>query len=208
MRLTERFQDVLWIDANEYQLDLSFDNILRIHELKDDLEIDDKTRIELMFQMLVGSDLDLTLEQKVETIEYIFSEFVTKEKVQEKADTEDSSEETEQNKPKSYDLNKDADYIFASFFMDYGIDLIEKQGALHWRKFIALLNGLSEKTPFMQVIKIRTMEVPKANKHNQEERKRIKKLKRIYALERDEEDGNQVFDDMVNAFGGRPEGGE
>lgn len=206
MKLTDRFEDMLTINDIECALDLSFDNILRIYELKDDDEVNDFEKIEFMFEMLVinHEDIDLTLDQKVQTVEFIFSEFITQESVQEKAD------ESEQEEPqqKTYDLNKDADYIYASFFMDYGLDLIEQQGKLHWRKFVALLNGLSEKTPFMQVIQIRTMEIPKANKHNEKERQRIKKLKRIYALDKEERNADDVFNDMITAFGGRPKGGD
>ena len=206
MKLTDRFEDTLTINNIECRLDLSFDNILRIYELKDDVELSDFSKIEFMFEMLVinHEDIDLTLDQKVQTVEFIFSEFITQESVQEKAD------ESEQEEPqqKTYDLNKDADYIYASFFMDYGLDLIEQQGKLHWRKFVALLNGLSEKTPFMQVVRIRTMEVPKANKHNEKERQRIKKLKRLYALDKEEQNADDVFNDMITAFGGRPKGGD
>lgn len=202
MRLTERFEDLLTLNDKPFKLNLSFDNVLRIYELRDDPEISNENKIDFMFQMLIGEDIEITLSQKIETVEYIFSEFISQENVQEQTGEDDEQNDPE---PKKYDLNKDADYIYASFFMDYGLDLIEQQGKLHWRKFVALLNGLSEKTPFMQVIHIRTMEVPESNKHNQKERNRIKRLKRMYALDREEQNADDVFNDMVTAFGGVPD---
>ena len=38
---------------------------------------------------------------------------------------------------------------------DYKIDLIEQQGSLRWEKFNAMLNYLSDDTPFKQIIAIR-----------------------------------------------------
>ena len=37
----------------------------------------------------------------------------------------------------------------------YGIDLIEQQGKLHWDKFKALLDGLGSETRFRRIVSIR-----------------------------------------------------
>ncbi|MFE3747190.1 Gp15 family bacteriophage protein, partial [Bacillus subtilis] len=92
-----------------------------------------------------------------------------------------------------------AEYIYASFLFDYNLDLFEQQGKLHWRKFQALLKGLSEDAKFSKVIEIRTMKLPKEG----EERKRIQELKRIYALNKkpvDEEAAIKELDAKASAF--------
>ncbi len=76
----------------------------------------------------------------------------------------------------------DAERIYASFLYDYGINLFEQQGKLQWDEFLALFNNLSEKTPMRTAIHYRTCEIPKKDKHNSEERKRIKKMKARYEL--------------------------
>lgn len=58
------------------------------------------------------------------------------------------------------DFEEDGDYIYASFMQEYGIDLIDVQGKLPWRKFLYLFNGLSADTKIKQVMRIREMEVP------------------------------------------------
>lgn len=201
MRLTDRFDDSITIDGKDYALDLSFDNVLRIYELKDDDEIDNYTKIEYMFEMLVigGESLDLSIEQKSMIIERIFDMFINvKSKYESYSET---SEQQEVREKKIWDINKDAELIYASFLFDYQIDLFEQQGKLHWRKFVALLNGLSENSPFMQVVKIRTMEVPKANKYNAKERETIRKLKRIYALEQEPSGIDSAFDAVARRLG-------
>lgn len=201
MRLTDRFDDSITIDGKDHALDLSFDNILRVYELKDDNEIDDYTKIEYMFEMLVceSESLDLDIEQKSMIVEKIFDTFILIE-----SKYNDNSETLGEHKStttKAWDINKDAELIYASFLFDYNMDLFEQQGKLHWKKFIALLNGLSEDSPFMQVVRIRTMEVPKPNKYNAKERETIRKLKRLYALEHEPSGIDSAFDAVARRLG-------
>ncbi|WP_019779148.1 Gp15 family bacteriophage protein, partial [Streptococcus sobrinus] len=58
----------------------------------------------------------------------------------------------------------------------------EQQGKMTWNKFMALFNNLSNKSPMGIAIHYRTCEVPKKDKYNAEERKRIKKMKEKYEL--------------------------
>lgn len=50
----------------------------------------------------------------------------------------------------SLDFKLDADYIFAAFMEQYGIDLMETD--MHWHKFLALLNGLNEGTTLAKIM--------------------------------------------------------
>ncbi|WP_381151628.1 Gp15 family bacteriophage protein, partial [Streptomyces cyaneofuscatus] len=108
-------------------------------------------------------------------------------------------EQSTSKKDEVFDFEQDAEYIYASFLFDYNLDLFEQQGKLHWRKFQALLKGLSEDAKFSKVIEIRTMKLPKEG----EERKRIQELKRIYALNKkpvDEEAAIKELDAKASAF--------
>jgi len=51
------------------------------------------------------------------------------------------------------DFEQDADLIFAAFLQQYQIDLTEAD--LHWWKFLALLNGLSDSTTLSKVMSYR-----------------------------------------------------
>ena len=66
--------------------------------------------------------------------------------------------------------------------MDYGIDLIDMQGKLPWKKFISLFQGLSERTKIREVMRIRNMEVPKFTGKNSKQIQEIQELKSYYAL--------------------------
>src|SRR5690606_36784562 len=108
---------------------------------------------------------DLSPQEKLSVVITIFDGFIT-----------EGGEQGSEKPP--YDLEKDAEYIYASFMYDYGIDLFEQQAKLHWRKFKALLVGLSDDSMFKRVVAIRTMEVPPPTKYNHKVRRQIIELKR------------------------------
>lgn len=198
MRLTDRFEgDYITIDGFNYELDFSFDNILRIYELKEDNTINDRDKIEIMFDMLIiDCDINLNIKQKSDIIEYILNKLLSKDNIEENNINEDNQEKPK----KEYDFIIDAELIYASFLFDYNIDLIDMQDKLHWNKFIALFNSLSDKTPFIKIVQIRVMEIPAPNKYNQKERQKIIRLKQQYSLEKN--NINRSLDKAANFLRG------
>lgn len=91
----------------------------------------------------------------------------------------------EDEEKKWYEFEQDSGYIYSSFLMDYGMDLMveRSKGTLHWDKFNHLLAGLSENTKFKNVIKIRMMEYPE--KATPDEIEEIRKAKLAVALKED-----------------------
>lgn len=176
--------DKLIIDDVEYELDLSFDNVLRLIDMLNDDEVDDASQIEFGLKMLIGESLDINFEQKIDIFYRIFQEKIGQGTDSQPVDI-DGNPMPVMKEEKTYDLKQDAEYIFASFMSDYGIDLFEQQGKLHWFKFKALLGGLTDGSKFLRVIEIRTSELPKG-KGTEKQRKQMLELKRIYALKGDD----------------------
>lgn len=177
--------DTVEIDGKEYKLNLAFDNVLRLIDMLNDDELTDIAQIEIGLKMLIGTSLDdYTFEKKAEIFTKLFEETIGKEMKEKQPVDIEGNPMPHVQEEKVYDLKQDAEYIYASFMQDYGIDLFEQQGKLHWDKFKALLVGLRNDTKFKQVIEIRQMELP-SGKGTAKERERIKKLKEIYALEAD-----------------------
>lgn len=98
------------------------------------------------------------------------------------------------------DFEEDGEYIYASFMQDYGLDLIEWQGKLPWQRFIALFQGLSDKTKIREIMRIRGMELPKATKNNQKEIQNLMELKAYYALPVKGGGGQQGLDALFSAL--------
>lgn len=181
MDLAYPLTDTVEIDGKTYKLDLSFDNVLRLIDMLNDKQLDDITQIETGLYMLLGVELDYPIEKKEEIFYQIFYETIGKE-VEENIPVDlDGNPMPQQKEEKIYSIKQDAPYIYASFYQDYGIDLFEVQGKLHWEKFKALLAGLRPDTKFKEIVNIRTMELP-TGKGTEKQRKQIKELKEYYRL--------------------------
>lgn len=186
-------EETVEIDGVEYPLNMSFDNILRLIDLQNDNEVPGIQQIELGLEMLIGTDLgDIPIEQKEEILYQLFKNAVGDGEEDHQSVDIDGNPMPQKKEKEVYSLKEDAEAIFASFYQDYGVDLFEMQGKLHWRKFKAMLSGLRPDTKFKEIVGIRTMEPP-TGKGMEQERKRIKELQRIYALKGDEI--NDIEDD-------------
>lgn len=186
LQLAYPIDDTVTIDGQEYELDMSFDNVLRLIDLLNDEELNDITQIEVGLQMLLGIELDYDILEKEKIFYELFKSTIGKEAEENQpVDLAGNPMPSNEKDEKTYCLKQDADYVYASFMSDYGIDLIEQQGQLHWSKFKALLSGLTDGSKFLRVIEIRTMELP-TGKGSQKQKEQIKKLKAQYALKGDD----------------------
>lgn len=73
---------------------------------------------------------------------------------------------------------KDDALIYAAFLQQYGIDLAD--GELHWHKFRALIDGLTEDTQLVKVMRYRSV---KLGDVSTEERKFYRDMQDFYNLE-------------------------
>lgn len=94
-----------------------------------------------------------------------------------------------------YSFEYDAEYIYAAFWSQYGIDLQKED--LHWWQFLALFRALSEENEICRIMEIRAVELD--SKMSKEERERYIKLKRLYALP-DERSEQEKVNDFSRAF--------
>ena len=78
-----------------------------------------------------------------------------------------------------FDFEQDAELIYASFLYDYGIDLQEAD--MHWHKFLILFKNLSQNSPFMRVVSLRSMDLSTIK--DDKLRREIRKKQRFFALD-------------------------
>ncbi|WP_410988776.1 Gp15 family bacteriophage protein [Bacillus cereus] len=188
-KLTDRNRDIYEWAGTAIELNLSFDNVLKLMELFDDQNVPDQIKPNLALNMLiVDSSLLVQLSscKKEKLLIDVFKDKLNIDLSQsnKKNEMTESANDEDSDYPEIPVVNFtiDAERIYASFLYDYGINLFEQQGKLQWDEFLALFNNLSEKTPMRTAIHYRTCEIPKKDKHNSEERKRIKKMKARYEL--------------------------
>ena len=78
-----------------------------------------------------------------------------------------------------YSYEFDDSYIYSAFLQQYTIDLQEIK-YMHWWKFKALFDGLSEDTQIVKVMQYRSVNL--AQIKDTERRNFYKKMKKLYAL--------------------------
>lgn len=192
--LTERNSDIYRWHGVDIELNLAFDNVLVFLKMFGDESIPMERRMKLALTMLVvDKDILKPISEHGKLLDFTFDMLRDKlnlrirdeDKLPVK-DNSDSENEEELDEPVPvYDWEEDAGYIYSSFLFDYGIDLIEQQGKLTWDRFIQLFHDLSENSKMGEAMKYRSCEIPKKEKgSDNEERKRIIKMKKYYMLEK------------------------
>lgn len=186
--LSRKLTDKLVIDDEEFPLNLSFDNVLRLFEMWRDEDVPEFVKPHFGIRILTGETLeDFTVEEMSEVFNEVFEEHISLSTVEDNHVEYDlagkpmkttASNGKQEQAP--YDIRYDGDYIYASFLQAYGIDLFDVQGKLHWKKFNALLSGLPEGTKFMEVIKIRKWKAQKGD--SAEYKEEMRRLQKDYAL--------------------------
>ena len=186
--LSRKLTDKLVIDDEEFPLNLSFDNVLRLFEMWRDEDVPEFVKPHFGIRILTGETLeDFTVEEMSEVFNEVFEEHISLSTVEDnhvEYDLAGNPMKTTASNGKQeqapYDIRYDGDYIYASFLQAYGIDLFDVQGDLHWKKFNALLSGLPEGTKFMEVIKIRKWKPQKGD--SAEYKEEMRRLQKDYAL--------------------------
>lgn len=193
--LSRKLTDELVLGDDVYPMNIAFNKVLKVMELINDDEFEDIYKPYLAIQIFTDVDFTeaLTPEQATAIFKLIFEEHIRiiptkdsapvldlagnpiKSKIRSKSQSEDGE--------RLFSLKYDAEYIYSSFMQAYGIDLIDSQNTLHWKKFNALLNGLPSDTKFAEVLKIRSYKPQKGDSKKYKES--MKQLKKEYALPKD-----------------------
>ncbi len=169
--LTEPIEDTVQVGRKKYRVNAAFNVILDVQRLyREDLPDVVKLRQALKMFGIRGTAL-IDPQVRAGLLEGIYQQCI---RIQQRP--------AAQKGPPILDFEEDGEYIYASFMLDYGIDLVDMQGRLHWKKFIALFQGLSDRTKIREVMRIRGMELPKYTGQNQKQIQEITRLKSYYAL--------------------------
>lgn len=183
MKPYESYPETIEWKGERLKLNLSYKAVLLALDVLDDeqLSIGDKCEIALEILVKDKHENDFYLLESI--LELI------------KPDTNDNS-----NSEKVIDLEKDFYYIISSFRQAYGIDIVREN--IHYLEFIALLNGMPEGTKIVDVIRIRTMEVPEITQNNRKQVENILELKARYSL-KDKDSFNDGLAKLFNALKGQ-----
>ena len=136
--LTESIEDTVYYSGRLYRINMSFDVVIAVQSLLRESELSDNAKLEQAMKMLVRNHtkvLKLSFDEQQKLLQKIFDECI---------DTAHRSEVRRQELP-VVDFEYDGEYIYASFMLDYGIDLLEMQGRLPWKSLLHCLGDFLNK---------------------------------------------------------------
>ncbi len=184
MKLNNPLITPIEFEGVEYSLDLAFDNVLDLFDVLDDKALYDHEKVMICLRLLLDEQ---KTEQPFELWEYIYTNYIiqeVKEPIKYDLLGNPMPVENEEESDESYDIEQDAEYIYASFRQAYNINLFDEQGKMQWIEFKALLNGLPSNTILQKIIQIRNW---KPSKHDSADTKEnMEKLQNVYRLRKEE----------------------
>lgn len=196
--LTNELEHSIVIGNRIVEVDFTFDVVLKWYELLEDDSINDIEKTLIGFKMFIGETSEYDEQEVVEAMQSI-SDYLSQSAYGNFNDEEIEPEfEVEPEPPtKYYSYTKDAEAIYASFLFDYNIDLVDAQGVMHWDKFKALFNNLSEKSPFQRIVNIRQTD-PNEYKDDPKAMQKIIEAQEFYRLE--DEQNVQALDMQMSSM--------
>ena len=195
--ITDKLPDVVEIEGVEYpiytdfRIWIKFELLLQSEEPKEKIFFD---AIKLCFKRSNGPfRLPPT---PIVTLRALFSFYSrTYGSEPEKDSDTQASTDTRAAAERIYSFNEDADYIYAAFREQYGIDLSDCD--MHWWQFRALFAGIGSNTKFGNIMSIRAVDLSDIS--DKKQRSYYKKLKRLFALD-DNRSEEQRENDMADMF--------
>lgn len=184
MRLNDPLYDSFEFDGVVYPLDLSFNKVLDTFDcLRDDV-LSDLDKAQSCVGIVTGN-FDIEFPLVVDLWVHIRKNFIDSQEddgIQYDIKGNPMPKvENNETTPRLIDLEKDAEYIYASFQQAYGISLLKVQNQLSWPEFKALLNALPDSTIMQQIAQIRAWKP--GSGESQEYRQKMRKLQTKYRLE-------------------------
>lgn len=190
--LTEYPSESVMHGGHRIRICCSFDNVLEVQRLYKDPNLSDLEKAEQALRMLTNNPVRLRLMEEGDKIQLLNRIYDQQIRIRKKP--------VVGKQIRTFDFDLDAEYIYASFLQDYGMDLIQMQGKLSWKQFIALFQGLTSKTKIKEIMHIRAMDIPPSNGHNQKEIQNIMELKSYYALPVEGGGGQKGLDVLFSAL--------
>ncbi len=188
--LYEPFPESIFVDGTEYPIITDFREWFRFADMAADTELSNRDKLLMMTQWLLEPPEQITSELVTALCDF----YKAKSLEREMPEYDDEDEEDEDYTPSALPVLSwkiDAPYIIGDFLRYYRIDLLTAE--MHWWRFRILFSALPDDSQMMKRIGYRSVDIGQIK--SESERRRIMKMKQLYALpfELDEDDIGAVF---------------
>ena len=177
MNIYDPYPTKIELDGKTYQLDLAYDNVLRVLDIQEDEYLTAADRIEAQCWLLLARgdrDMPKSLEDRQRLLNAVFELFP----------------KGESSGERYIDFHQDAALIRTAFFR-IGVDLLKDK--IHILQFLELLADLPSDTALMRTVEIRQRPIPKPTKDNAEQIAALQKAKAKVAIKMSEEERRRRF---------------
>ena len=157
------------IDNEQYEINSDFRTAIIFEMLMQDDEVNEYDKILTALELFYPV-IPTNLQEAIDKIMWFYAGDTIQSKGLGKGVTKSEQQ---------YNYEYDADYIFAAFLDQYGIDLNEIE-YMHWWKFKALFKNLKEDNLIVKIMQYRSIDLRKIK--DKEEQKRYKGLKELYKI--------------------------
>ena len=186
--LYEPFPDSIYVNGIEYSIITDFREWFRFADMVADTELSNRDKLLMMTQWLLEPPDRITSELVTALCDFY------KAKALEHEMPEYEDDENDEYTPAVLPVLSwkiDAPFIIGDFLHYYHIDLLEAK--MHWWRFRILFSALPDDSQMMKRIGYRSVDISQIK--SESERKRIMKMKQLYALpfEMDDEAIGAVF---------------
>lgn len=184
--LTRALPNSVYISGLKYNINTDFRFVLMFEKLMRDRSINDMEKTYIVTQLFFEEQHIVDFNEAIEQILWFH-------RCGNEIKNSDSSES--ESVEIIYDFEEDADYIYSGFMECYGLDLTNAK--MHWWKFKALFNGLSEECMIKKIMHYRAVKITSDMSDSQQ--KFYRKMKNIFALSdmRTEEEKERDFADAL-----------
>lgn len=179
--LYEDLPTTISVHGETYEVLTDFRDWIRFSDLVSDSRIDDSEKIGIMSEWYVCGCPGAVKDMLDGLIKFFSSDGEDSDQEDTEAEETDNPADDPENMRQLYSYGEDAAYIIGGFLECYGVDLLEIP-YMHWWKFKALLNALSEETEFKKRIQYRSIDASKIK--DSSERRRIQRIQANIALKK------------------------
>lgn len=187
--LTDRLPESITVCRTHYPIHTDFRVWIKAAIL---LESNQKNGLELLaelFSLCIKPCQNKTLPQLEQLTEAILNFYLCGKKL------EKSTLKSNKKNVSIFSYEYDANYIYAAFYSQYGIDLTSVN--MHWWKFKALFDGLCGEHKFCNIVGYRSADISKIK--DKVQRAHIRKMQNFYRLP-DNRTQAEKDADIANAF--------
>ncbi|MCK4258750.1 MAG: hypothetical protein KAX49_07215 [Halanaerobiales bacterium] len=165
---TNDVHDYILIKSSKFKLNTAYDNVFVLFRAIKDEELKNKVEVflKVMFYERDHKTIkELTKNWKINDYTMLMNHIITNVLFIEGGKT---------SAKKYADIDIDSELIFASFYYDYNISLIEKKGKMTWKEFLILFENLSEASPFGRAVKL--LQTPAKDLTTEGNKSRLKRM--------------------------------